>query len=103
MRAGLVPGKEYRKEAEGGGGQGQSESTSGGSQDYKGPTRRFSHKHLLSSGEQGPWQWHTRKNKSQEAATLLPEAGPWGGSVMGGRNRAFNLPDRLAISGSCAS
>lgn len=40
---------------------------------------------------------------TQEAATLPPAAGPCGGSVMGGRNRAFSLPDRLAISGSCAS
>lgn len=43
------------------------------------------------------------KANSQEAATLPPEAGPWGGSVMGGKNRAFSLPDRLAISGSWAS
>lgn len=44
-----------------------------------------------------------RKANPQEAATPPPEAGPWGGSVMGGRNSAFSLPDRLAISGSWAS
>lgn len=61
--------------------------------------------HLLSCGtirSSLPQQCHGRASP-QEAATLPPEAGPWGGKVMGGRNRAFSFPDRLAISGSWAS
>lgn len=46
MRAGLVSAKSIGRKLKEGKGQRQSESTSRGSQDYKGPTQRFSHKHI---------------------------------------------------------
>lgn len=49
------------------------------------------------------WAVSQGRADPQEAATLPPGAGPWGGNVMGGRNNAFSLPDKLAISGSWAS
>lgn len=45
---------------------------------------------------------HQPRRRRHEAATP-PMPAPCGGSVMGGRNRAFSFPDMLAISGSCDS
>lgn len=72
-----------------------------GSSGHKRTTLRINHRPVYYP--RGHRAMSQRGADPQEAATLPPEAGPWGGSVMGGRNSAFSLPDRLAISGSWAS